>query len=157
MTGLAVPADDETDARSLPATHSGGRRRRARPRQPDADARERASRRIRALDSGRDRWAGGFCSGLMTYLARATPELPASVEFSPSEIRAAALLVGKRRVRVATVTMKTITNWLATVGGYIDRKSALPPGLIVLTRGLRLVESAALALRTQEGIGEAEE
>jgi len=93
----------------------------------------------------------------MTYLARATPELPASVEFSPSEIRAAALLVGKRRVRVATVTMKTITNWIATVGGYVDRKSALPPGLIVLTRGLRLVESAALALRTQEGIGEAEE
>lgn len=93
----------------------------------------------------------------MTYLARANPELPASVEFSPSEIRAAALLVGKRRVRVASVTMHTITKWIATVGGYIDRKSALPPGLIVLTRGLRLVEAAALALRAQEGIGEAEE
>jgi len=93
----------------------------------------------------------------MTYLARAAPELPASVEFSPSEIRAAALLVGKRRVRVASVTMHTITKWIATVGGYIDRKSARPPGLIVLTRGLRLVEAASLALRAQEGIGEAEE
>ena len=53
----------------------------------------------------------------MTYLARATPELPASKEFSPSEIRAAALLVGKRRIRVASVTMNTITKWIATVGG----------------------------------------
>jgi hypothetical protein len=92
----------------------------------------------------------------MTYLARAAPKMLASVEFSPAEIRAAALLAGKRAVRVATVTMFTVTRWIARAGGYIDRKSALPPGLIVLTRGLRRVEAAASALRVQEGIGEPE-
>lgn len=92
----------------------------------------------------------------MTYLARTAPNLPASVEFDAAEVRAAALLRGKPRVRVDRVTIGMITLWIAEVGGYINRKSAGPPGLIVLTRGLRSVAATARALRVQKGIGEPE-
>lgn len=92
----------------------------------------------------------------MTYFARTAPDLPASVEFDASEVRAAALLNRKRRVRVDKVTIGMITLWIAEVGGYINRKSAGPPGLIVLARGLRSVAATARALRVQEGIDEPE-
>jgi len=93
----------------------------------------------------------------MTYLARTAPDLPASVEFSPTEIRAAALLKGRRRVRVDRVTIGTMTTWIAEIGGYTGRSSGGPPGLIVITRGLRRVATVTAALRTQEGIGEPED
>lgn len=91
-----------------------------------------------------------------TYLARTAPDVPASVEFDAAEVRAAALLTGKRRVRVDTVTIGMVTLWIAQVGGYIHRKSAEPPGLVTLTRGMRSVSAAARALRVQEGIDEPE-
>lgn len=92
----------------------------------------------------------------MTYLARTAPNLPASVEFDPSEVRAAALLNRKRRVRIDKVTIGMITLWIAEIGGYINRKSAGPPGLVVLTRGMRSVAATARALRVQRGIDEPE-
>lgn len=88
----------------------------------------------------------------LTYLARVQPSLPASVEFSATEIRAAAYLKRRRTVRTGAVTMATMLTWIAELGGYIGRSSGGPPGVIVLCRGLQSVATVARALRTQEGI-----
>jgi hypothetical protein len=93
----------------------------------------------------------------VTYMARVTPTMPASVEFTSTEIRAAALLKGLRRVRTAGVTIAKVTTWIAEIGGYTGRSSGGPPGMIVLARGLRKVSTVAMALRTQERIEEPED
>jgi hypothetical protein len=88
----------------------------------------------------------------MTYLARVTPDAPASVEFTSPEIRAAGLLTGRRRVRTQRVSLATMILWVATIGGYTGRSAGGPPGMIVLGRGLERVTTVASALRTQAGM-----
>jgi hypothetical protein len=82
-------------------------------------------------------------------LSREQPKLPASDEFSPAEIKAAALLYfgkgGKAKVSAtAAPTIADVTLWIAYVGGYTGKTSSGgPPGSITLTRGLKDVRAAA--------------
>jgi hypothetical protein len=86
-------------------------------------------------------------------LSREEPERPASDEFDPVEIRAAALLhfgeSAKTRVpRSVVPTIAEVTLWIAKIGGYTGQTSSGgPPGSITISRGLDRVRSAAKALR----------
>jgi hypothetical protein len=85
-------------------------------------------------------------------LSRERPELPATDEFSPVEIKAAALLyfgkAAKTKIAPATTpTVAEVTLWIAYLGGYTGKTSSGgPPGSITLSRGLESVRAAAQAL-----------
>jgi hypothetical protein len=85
-------------------------------------------------------------------MSRQQPDRPASDEFSPLEIRAAALLyysevATKKDRRVTAPTMAEITLWIAKIGGYTSQTSSGgPPGSITLSRGLDRVRTAAKVL-----------
>jgi hypothetical protein len=85
-------------------------------------------------------------------LSREKPDLPATDEFSPAEIKAAALLyfgkAGKAKVSAAaTPTIADVTLWIAYLGGYTGKTSSGgPPGSITLSRGLESVRAAAQAI-----------
>jgi hypothetical protein len=88
-------------------------------------------------------------------LAREEPLRPATDEFTPTEIRAAALLrygkAGKARLRAAP-SISEVTTWIAEIGGYTGPKSSGgPPGAITIARGLKDVRAAAKALAAAEG------
>jgi hypothetical protein len=83
----------------------------------------------------------------LTYLSRTAPELPATVELSRPEIDAVILLREPKGIRRgATPSIDQITRWLADLGGYTGKSSGGPPGFIVIGRGLRHIESAAILL-----------
>lgn len=85
-------------------------------------------------------------------LAREQPDLPAKDEFSPAEIKAAALLyfgkAAKTKLKAATApTIADVTLWIACLGGYTGKTSSGgPPGSITLSRGLEQVRAAAQAI-----------
>jgi transposase Tn5 family protein/transposase-like protein len=84
-------------------------------------------------------------------LSRQQPDLPATDEFSPVEIRAAALLyfgkAAKTKINpVAAPTIAEVTLWIAYLGGYTGKSSGGPPGSITLSRGLKEVRAAAKAI-----------
>ena len=107
------------------------------------------------LLEGRDsieRWATILASVAMrivrlTYLARVTPEAPATDELTRPEIDAVILLKRPRGVRRgATPTVAEVTRWIADLGGYVGKSSGGPPGAIVIARGLRRIEPIATVL-----------
>jgi hypothetical protein len=85
-------------------------------------------------------------------LSREKPDLPASDEFSPAEIKAAALLyfgkAAKTKVTAAaTPSIADVTLWIAYLGGYTGKTSSGgPPGSIVISRGIESVRAAAQAI-----------
>lgn len=87
----------------------------------------------------------------LKYLARVSPDRPASEELSPHEIHALLLLKRREKKRTETVpeTMPTIgqaTRWIADLGGYTGKSSGGPPGSITLGRGLDRITTVAVAL-----------
>lgn len=86
-------------------------------------------------------------------LSRQEPERPATDEFTPIEIKAAALLhFGKAGTTPlsngAVPTIAEVTFWIAKIGGYTGRASSGgPPGSVVLARGLADVRVAVQALK----------
>jgi hypothetical protein len=86
------------------------------------------------------------------HLSREKPDRPATDEFSPVEIKAAALLYFGKSAKTkiapaASPTISEVTLWIAYLGGYTGRTSSGgPPGSIVLTRGMESVRAAAQAL-----------
>jgi len=85
------------------------------------------------------------------FLARTSPDLPASAELSAHEIRALLLLMRKQKKRTETIpdTMPTIAQaarWIADLGGYTGKSSGGPFGSITLGRGLTKVVTAASVL-----------
>jgi hypothetical protein len=85
-------------------------------------------------------------------LSREQPDRPAAAEFSPVEIKAAALLYfdkpAKRKAALAaTPSIAEVTLWVACIGGYTGKTSSGgPPGSITIARGLKSVRTAAKAL-----------
>ena len=85
-------------------------------------------------------------------LSREQPDRPAADEFSPVEIKAAALLYfdksAKRKAALAaTPSIADVTLWVASIGGYTGKTSSGgPPGSITIARGLKSVRAAAKAL-----------
>lgn len=86
----------------------------------------------------------------LKHLARTTPDVPASTEFSRDEIDAVILLYQPRGYRPGgrVPTLGKLVLWIAELGGY-SRWSGGPPGQIVISRGMLKVEAAATALAAQ--------
>jgi hypothetical protein len=85
----------------------------------------------------------------LKYLARSSPDLPASVELAETELEALFLL--KQRMKTAnevvpaSPTIAEATRWIAELGGYTGKSSGGPPGTITIARGL---ERLAMATET---------
>ena len=88
-------------------------------------------------------------------LSRETPDVPASDEFSPHEVRALLLLKKQGALYAAghVPTLGEAVLWLAQLGGYTGKSSGGPPGATVLKRGLDKLAPVAEALLFQEGLG----
>lgn len=79
----------------------------------------------------------------LTYLARTTPEAPATIELTEPEIEAI-LLANRRGPSFRnSVTISQAVSMLAKIGGYTGTSSGGPPGAIVITRGLQRIELLA--------------
>jgi len=70
----------------------------------------------------------------MTMLARETESFPESRVFSATECL---ILERTGKINPSTRGIKTYLNALAQLGGYLSRKNDLPPGIIVIWRGIR--------------------
>jgi hypothetical protein len=88
----------------------------------------------------------------LKHLARTTPDEPASVALSESEIQA--LIVLKRDLKKRTEIVSDDTpsiaqavRWIADIGGFTGSKSSGPPGSVVIARGLERLSWAAKALQ----------
>ena len=103
-----------------------------------------------------ERWATILASVAMRiqrlmHLSRTQPDLPATVELSPAEIKATILLRKPRGVkRDAMPTIAEAVRWIADLGGYTGKSSGGPPGAIVISRGLAYIRSAARILSDGE-------
>jgi hypothetical protein len=87
----------------------------------------------------------------LKHVARSTPNLPASEEFSQDEIDAT-IVLRREETNVPyqlgdVPTIGEMTRWIAELGGYMGSRNSPPPGTIVLRRGLEQVTAAATALR----------
>lgn len=72
----------------------------------------------------------------ITHLARATPDVPASTEFSPAELGAIIALRQPKKIAEGYVpTLALAVRWIADLGGYAGPWVG-PPGAIVIGRGL---------------------
>jgi len=84
----------------------------------------------------------------LTYLARETPDVPASEELTRWEIDAAIVLLRPKGIkRGANPTLAQVVGWIAELGGFAGKYSGRPPGPTVVARGLLLVESFARGLK----------
>lgn len=83
----------------------------------------------------------------LKHLSRESPDLPATEEFSASELEAIVLLKRKYAARNETIdddpTLAQAVRWLADLGGYTGKSSGGPPGTITINRGLQRVLMAA--------------
>lgn len=90
----------------------------------------------------------------MKQLAREEPDLPASVELHPYEIRALVLLKRRYKARNEEVpdspTIGQAVRWTADLGGYTGQRSAGPPGSKTIGRGLEKICTAAALLEAME-------
>lgn len=99
-----------------------------------------------------ERWATILASVAMRlmrlmYLSRNNPDLPATVELTPAEVKA--IILAKKPPGVRRNTRLTIGQavlLLAQLGGYTGKSSGGPPGAIVLQRGLEKIEVLARVL-----------
>jgi hypothetical protein len=82
----------------------------------------------------------------LKYLARSSPDLPASVELAEPELEALFLLKQRRKtdneVLSASPTIAEATRWIAELGGYTGKSSGGPPGTITIARGLERLAMA---------------
>jgi hypothetical protein len=94
----------------------------------------------------------------LKVLSREQPDLPASHELNPNEIRALILMKREHKKRTETIpdsmpTLAQATLWLAELGGYTGKSSGGPPGSITIRRGLDFIKPAALAIEALEKQG----
>jgi Transposase DNA-binding/Transposase Tn5 dimerisation domain len=78
----------------------------------------------------------------LTYLARTTPDVHASVELSPAEIKAIVIAREPKSVP-PQISIAQAVRWLADLGGYTGYRSSGPPGALTIGRGLQRIEMLA--------------
>ncbi|MDL1969010.1 MAG: hypothetical protein LWW97_10845 [Deltaproteobacteria bacterium] len=71
---------------------------------------------------------------LMTFLGRETPELPAKVLFSDSEVVKVLIAYAKKSLTPPT-SLGAAVNLTAKPGGYLGRSNDPPPGYRLMWRG----------------------
>jgi hypothetical protein len=88
--------------------------------------------------------------------SRDQPDIPASDELSPLEIRALILLKRDEKKRTEVVPdsvppLALAVRWIADLGGYTGKSSGGPPGSITIARGFQRVRDAAKLLQALQG------
>lgn len=84
----------------------------------------------------------------LKYLARATPDAPASEELSQPEIDAIIALKKPKGYKLGDMpTIGLAVRWIADLGGYTGRSSGGPAGSIVIGRGLAWIAPAVVLAR----------
>jgi Transposase Tn5 dimerisation domain len=83
-------------------------------------------------------------------LARPTPDVDASTEFSSYEIEAAFVLAKRKRDRRRKVLLSEMSALVAQEGGFAGEYSGRLPGAQVLARGLERIATLAKGLRNLE-------
>lgn len=88
----------------------------------------------------------------LKYLARTTPDAPATIELSAEEIAVlkrdqASRGVKKKRVVPASPTLKDVTRWIGQLGGWIDQKGNGEPGATTIARGFERLSQLVNAFR----------
>jgi hypothetical protein len=78
-------------------------------------------------------------------LARETPDVPATTEFTLTELEVMRMRLKKAK-GVKNPTLALAVEWVARIGGYIGKSSGGPPGAITIGRGLEFLEAAAWTL-----------
>jgi len=86
----------------------------------------------------------------LAYLARTTPDVDASTEFSSYEIEAAFVLAKRKRDRRRKVLLSEMIALVAQEGGFAGEYSGRPPGAQVHARGLERIATLAKGLRNLE-------
>jgi hypothetical protein len=95
------------------------------------------------------RWASILASVAMrllrlTYLARTTPDAPATRELAQAEIDAVIVSRQPKGYHPGDVpSISLVVLWLADLGGYTGKSSGGPPGAIVIRRGLERIQTLA--------------
>jgi len=80
----------------------------------------------------------------LKYLARKSPDQPATEEFTRNEIDAAIILREPNGYTLGdTPSISLVVRWVADLGGYTGKSSGGPPGSIVIGRGLKEIASWA--------------
>ena len=80
-------------------------------------------------------------------VSRTTPQVPATTEFTREEIDAAiALVLPSGFTPGDTPTMREMTIWVASLGGWAGNFEKTPPGSIVLGRGLHQLNPVVAAI-----------
>jgi hypothetical protein len=86
----------------------------------------------------------------ITHLARSTPDVLASTEFSPGELAALIALREPKGIAPEHVpTLAVAVRWLADLGGYTGPWNG-PPGAIVIGRGLNDIMVVARAFENRD-------
>jgi hypothetical protein len=87
------------------------------------------------------------------FMSRTQPDAPATLCYSQEEI---GVMLALRTLRVARkppamapelLPLHLMTRWVATLGGYRYSSNRGPPGTIVLSRGLKILEVAVMGAR----------
>lgn len=86
----------------------------------------------------------------LKYLARHSPDRPATIELDEDEIEALKLDQGERWTKKRELpimpTIKQATEWVAQLGGWIGPRNG-PPGSITLSRGLERLRDLVRGIR----------
>ena len=93
----------------------------------------------------------------LRHVSRKSPDLPATTEFTATEIEAVILIKTREKTRTETVSddpnLQQIVRWIADLGGYVGGKSAGPPGATVISRGLQRVLDTVVVLDELRTLG----
>ena len=93
----------------------------------------------------------------LRHVSRKSPDLPATTEFTATEIEAVILLKTREKTRTETISdepnLQQIVRWIADLGGYVGGKSARPPGATVIARGLQRVLDTVVVLDELRTLG----
>ena len=90
----------------------------------------------------------------LTMLGRECPEMPCDTVFADEEWRAVYLVTQRQAPPDAPPSLDTMVRMVATLGGFLNRKSDGFPGPKTLWIGLQRIPDFVLALEAQRSIGE---
>jgi hypothetical protein len=90
----------------------------------------------------------------LTMLGRACPEMPCDTVFADEEWRAVYLVTQRQAPPDEPPSLDTMVRMVATLGGFLNRKSDGFPGPKTLWIGLQRIPDFVVALEAQRSIGE---
>jgi hypothetical protein len=90
----------------------------------------------------------------LTMLGRECPEMPCDTVFADEEWKAAYLVTQRKPPPAQPPSLDTMVRMVASLGGFLNRKSDGFPGPKTLWIGLQRIPDFVLALDAQLGIGE---